>query len=39
MTTQSFEGHIALVTGGTTGLGAGAAKHLIKQVATVSFNG
>lgn len=39
MTTQSLKGRIALVTGGTTGLGFGAAKRLIEHGATVYITG
>jgi len=39
MDTQAFEGRIALVTGGTTGLGFGAAKRLIEEGATVYITG
>ena len=39
MKTQSLEGRIALVTGGTTGLGLGAAKRLIEHGATVYITG
>lgn len=39
MTTQFLEGRIALVTGGTTGLGFGAAKRLIEHGATVYITG
>ncbi|HHT7392524.1 SDR family NAD(P)-dependent oxidoreductase [Klebsiella aerogenes] len=39
MTTQFLDGRIALVTGGTTGLGFGAAKRLIEHGATVYITG
>jgi NAD(P)-dependent dehydrogenase (short-subunit alcohol dehydrogenase family) len=39
MTTQSLKGRIALVTGGTTGLGFGAAKRLIEHGATIYITG
>ncbi|HGM5489318.1 TPA: SDR family NAD(P)-dependent oxidoreductase [Serratia fonticola] len=39
MTTHSLKGRIALVTGGTTGLGLGAAKRLIEHGATVYITG
>ncbi|HEN3280323.1 TPA: SDR family oxidoreductase [Yersinia enterocolitica] len=39
MTTQSLKGRIALVTGGTTGLGFGAAKRLVEHGATVYITG
>ncbi|MFD3580838.1 SDR family NAD(P)-dependent oxidoreductase [Streptomyces sp. NPDC058683] len=39
METQALKGRIALVTGGTTGLGFGAAKRLIEEGATVYITG
>lgn len=39
MTIHSLKGRIALVTGGTTGLGFGAAKRLIEHGATVYITG
>jgi NAD(P)-dependent dehydrogenase (short-subunit alcohol dehydrogenase family) len=39
MSTHIFEGRVALVTGGTTGLGFGAAQRLIEQGAFVYITG
>ena len=39
MESQALKGRIALVTGGTTGLGFGAAKRLIEEGATVYITG
>ncbi|MEU6226874.1 SDR family NAD(P)-dependent oxidoreductase [Streptomyces sp. NPDC047042] len=39
MESQALKGRIALVTGGTTGLGLGAAKRLIEEGATVYVTG
>lgn len=39
MTTQMLQGRVALVTGGSTGLGFGAAQRLIEQGAIVYITG
>lgn len=39
MNTQTLKGRVALVTGGTTGIGFGAAKRLIEHGATVYITG
>jgi NAD(P)-dependent dehydrogenase (short-subunit alcohol dehydrogenase family) len=39
MTTQNLKGRVALVTGGTSGLGFGAAQRLIEEGATVYITG
>ena len=39
MTEQTLQGHVALVTGGTTGIGFGSAKRLLEHGATVYITG
>jgi NAD(P)-dependent dehydrogenase (short-subunit alcohol dehydrogenase family) len=39
MTAQTLQGRVALVTGGTTGIGFGSAKRLIEHGATVYITG
>jgi NAD(P)-dependent dehydrogenase (short-subunit alcohol dehydrogenase family) len=39
MTEQTLDGRVALVTGGTTGIGFGSAKRLLEHGATVYITG